>query len=289
MSEEHPVTEGSAVPAVEILPAPNRKHEHVAVPAPAPAAAAPATSSPVAPPVLPVAAEPVGEAAPVRKVFGLALKRPRKPESEQPQAGEPTIGPESVDQRPADQAPTEPVPVWSMPASLDTLDTLDTALPAAPAAALPAEIAQPVAVGHPVDTAEEVRALRALLEASEAERAAAETRAAKAVAYAQQAQAAVQQGESRAQLLVDQARAEAQSLVERAETHARNAAQDSQDWRFRHREAESTISDLAASVANSERRLAELVTELEALREERDDLLTSLEAATRPDHSAQFS
>jgi chromosome segregation ATPase len=130
----------------------------------------------------------------------------------------------------------------------------------APVAEAPAPSAPLVAEPAP----DEARALRALLEASEAGRTEADARAAQATAQVQQAQ------QQLAQLELD-----AQSRVAAAETKARKAANDAQDWQIRHREAETTIAELAASVGSAEQRMSEI-------RAERDDLLAELEAATAP-------
>ena len=67
-----------------------------------------------------------------------------------------------------------------------------------------------------------------------------------------------------------------------AETKARSAANEAQDWQIRHREAEATIAELAASVAGAEKRMGELATQ-------RDELLASLDAATAPDHATDHA
>ena len=127
-----------------------------------------------------------------------------------------------------------------------------------------APVSEAVAPSAPAPNDAEVSALRALLEASEAQRLAAENRADQAVTYAQQTQSRLQQLES-----------DGQARIQAAEAKSRTAANEAQDWQIRHREAETTISELAASVAGAEQRLSEL-------RAERDDLLASLEDATAP-------
>lgn len=202
----------------------------------------------------------------------------------------------------ADAEPTAAAGGYAAPASFAPIDLFSTAHADAPpaqaplafAAPAPVEVSEPPGPLEPdatapaeaavivpsVDTAArdtttgpaaEVKALRALLEASDAERVAAETRADHAVEYAQQTQGRLQQLE-----------ADGQARVQAAEVRARTAANEAQDWQIRHREAETTISELAASVAGSEERMAELRTECDELRAERDELLSSLEDATAP-------
>jgi chromosome segregation ATPase len=112
---------------------------------------------------------------------------------------------------------------------------------------------------------DQVRALRALLQTSEAQRAAAENRADQAVAYAQQTQAELHQRE-----------AAFTAQVQALEARARTLANEAQDWQIRHREAETQVAELAQSVASTEARFSEL-------RSERDELLAALEEATSPD------
>lgn len=139
-------------------------------------------------------------------------------------------------------------------------------------------LAAPVQQPAPVDLSDEVRALRSLLEASEAQRIAAENASASATAYAQQAQT-----------IVDQAQAQAKARVEQAEARARSAANDAQDWQIRHREAESTVAQLAASLANAEQRLGDLRDQLDWVSAERDELMQALEEATSPDRASSGS
>ena len=233
-----PAAADAVVPLVEPLATP----EPAQVVADAPEAAGAAVDSP------PGAADP--ETTP-RRFFGMSRRRAHKEAEPAPAAVDETVdGP----QVPADD--TYPNPFSSM-------------LPATDPVEVPA-----VAEAASVDASEETRALRALLDASEQQRAAAETRAAQAVAYAQQAQSAIQQ-----------AQAQAAAAVEQAQAQARSNANEAQDWQIRHREAESTIAELAQSVASSESRLADLRDQLAALTAERDELLAALEDATSPDRA----
>jgi hypothetical protein len=187
----------------------------------------------------------------------------------------------------ADAEPSEAEGGYTSPAQYAPIDLLSappaqapTQAPAEPAveAHTPAAPAM-VPVAAPVPTpvveapmapsadAAEAAALRAQLGMSEAARLAAENRADQAVAYAQQTQARLQQLE-----------ADGQARIQAAETKARSAANEAQDWQIRHREAEATIAELAASVAGAEQRMSELASQ-------RDDLLASLDAATAPDHA----
>ena len=139
-------------------------------------------------------------------------------------------------------------------------------VPAAPSdlpTALPVPVPVPVASGD-----EEVRALRTLLDASEARRSEAEQRADHAVAYAQQLQADLTRVQS-----------ELEAKLQATEVRVRTAANEAQDWQIRHREAQTQITELAASLAGAEQRLADVRTE-------RDDLMSQLEEATSPDRDA---
>lgn len=160
----------------------------------------------------------------------------------------------TADGPPAEASDTAPNPWMPVPTTV--------AEPTAVAAAV-APVA-PVAPAAPAVDPDEVRALHALLEASEAGRADAEARASMALAQLQQGQ------QQLAQLELD-----AQGQLAAAETKTRKALNDAQDWQIRHREAEGTIAELAVSVASAEQRMAEI-------RAERDDLLAELEAATAP-------
>ena len=267
-----------ARPAIDVLPgrkapkpaAPPPEEPVEALEPPAAAAVVPVLEPLAAPEPSPVVAdvpeapvdsvpEPVSESTPdaadpeatPRKFLGMSLRRARK--EAEPAAvpvGEATEGPQPmVDEE-------YPNPFTSLAS-----------------AAGPVEVPA-VAEAASVDLAEETRALRSLLDASEQQRATAETRAAQAVAYAQQAQSAIQQ-----------AQAQAAAAVQKAEAQARSNANEAQDWQIRHREAESTIAELAQSVASSESRLADLRDQLTALTAERDELLAALEDATSPDRA----
>ncbi len=225
--------------------------EPLTAPEPSPAVAdvpeAPVDSAPVSEPT-PDAADP--EATP-RKFLGMSLRRARR-------EAEPAAGP-------VGEATEEPQPMVD--------EEYPNPFTSLASAAGPVEVPA-VAAAVSVDLSEETRALRSLLDASEQQRATAETRAAQAVAYAQQAQSAIQQ-----------AQAQAAAAVQKAEAQARSNANEAQDWQIRHREAESTIAELAQSVASSESRLADLRDQLSALTAERDELLAALEDATSPDRA----
>jgi hypothetical protein len=264
-----------ARPAIDVLPgrkapkpaAPPPEEPVEALEPPAAAAVVPVLEPLAAPETGPVVAdvpeapvdsvpEPVSESTPdaadpeatPRKFLGMSLRRARK--EAEPAAVPVTEGPQPmVDEE-------YPNPFTSLAS-----------------AAGPVEVPA-VAEAASVDLAEETRALRSLLDASEQQRATAETRAAQAVAYAQQAQSAIQQ-----------AQAQAAAAVQKAEAQARSNANEAQDWQIRHREAESTIAELAQSVASSESRLADLRDQLTALTAERDELLAALEDATSPDRA----
>ncbi len=305
-----PVNPWTGAPATPLAPPVPSAEVLAGLPAPQPAAAV-AVHVP-----LPLDA-PVAQAAPAepKKFFGMQVRRPKKnadaPVAEAqaadqtqpfdavvaPVAAWPTdVGVPAV----ADAEPGAAAAGWAAPAAYAPIDLLSSGpatdappvevAPAAEAVA-PVEAAPPVEAVAPVEAAppveasvptpvvvaepatpagpsSEVVALRALLEASEAQRLAAETRADQAVVYAQQTQARLQQLE-----------ADGQARIQAAETRARTAANDAQDWQIRHREAEATIAELAASVAGSEQRMTEL-------RSERDDLLASLEDVTAPESHA---
>ncbi len=246
-----------ARPAIDVLPGrkapgsgptPTAKPELPEVPA-----LEPVSESAVVPPA-PVEPEAVADAAPAheepRKFLGMQVRRHRKQ-------------PEQV----ADVE--DEAPIADVAEATEVPNPFSSAVPKVEPVAVPTVAEEPVA-----DAAEETRALRALLEASEQQRAAAETRAAQAVAYAQQAQSAIQQ-----------AQAQAAAAVEKAEAQVRSNANEAQDWQIRHREAETTIAELAASVANAESRMAELREQVAALSTERDELLAALEDATSPDRA----
>ncbi|HEY5185429.1 MAG TPA: hypothetical protein VIM19_11115 [Actinomycetes bacterium] len=257
-----------ARPAIDVLP--GRKAAKPTAPPPEEPAGAlepPAAEAvvpllePLAAPEAPVdsVAEPVSEFTPdaadaedtPRKFLGMSLRRARK-------EAEPAA-------TPADEATEERQPVVDE----EYPNPFTSLAPAADPVEVPA-VAEPASF----DPSEETRALRSLLDASEQQRAAAETRAAQAVAYAQQAQSAIQQ-----------AQAQAAEAVQKAEAQARSNANQAQDWQIRHREAESTIAELAQSVANAESRLADQRDQLNALTAERDELLAALEDATSPDRA----
>lgn len=251
-----------ARPAIDVLP--GRKATQPHPQPPAADAVVPLVEPPAAPEPAPAVADTAEAAdsavdttasadpeATPRKFLGMSLRRAHK-----------EAGPAAA---PVDEAVEDPQ------AAVD--DAYPNPFSSVPPAAGPVEVPT-VAEAAKVDVSEETRALRALLDASEQQRAAAETRAAQAVAYAQQAQSAIQQ-----------AQAQAAAAVEQAQAQARSNANEAQDWQIRHREAESTIAELAQSVAGSESRLADLRDQLAALTAERDELLAALEDATSPDRA----
>ncbi len=294
-AELYDADQGSALarPAIDILPTPGGRkakpapvEEQAALPEPEPAPAewaaplaqAPnpwsdsvATPAPVAPPQsyapldLPEGADPlVSEPEAPKRFLGMQVRRAKK-------VSEPT----DVETTALDPAAAYPAsaPLAAWPTDV-AMPVVAHAEPAQQAAAGPADLVPVEAVEIPVAPVaddSEVRALRAMVEASEAGRVEAENRASLAVAYAQAAQAQ----------LTD-ASAKAQAQIQAAEARARVAANDAQDWQIRHREADATIAELAVSVASAEQRMSEL-------RVERDELLASLEDATKPDHQPSAS
>ena len=245
----------------------------------------PAAGLPLALPDFPEPAAADDAAAP-KKVLGMQIRRAKKP-AEPALDAAPDVAVEAAPVEYAPQVAPSQAEAYPASAPLAAWPT-DGAMPVV-AHAEPAQ--QPFAAagsddaGHseaadyaPVQPADqapvapvvddrEVRALRAMVDAGEAGRVEAENRAALAVAYAQAAQAQLADANSKAQ-----------AQIQAAEAKARVAANDAQDWQIRHREAEATIAELATSVAGAEQRLSEL-------RAERDELLASLEDATRPDHA----
>lgn len=262
--------------------------------------APPAPPAPVAPPAPSVLAAPEqpaapadGEALSAKRFLGMQLRRPRRTEDPADQATQPQTeaAPEmTVAAWPTDVgvpvvADAEPVHHgWGGPppfaySAVDAVDAADAphAVDEAPADELPVEAPEAPAAEAPVDVAVvpvpvpapqpadgELAAVRTLLEASEARRMAAEQRGDQAVAYGQQLQAEL-----------TRVREDLEGRLRAAETRARTAANDAQDWQIRHREAETQVEELAQSVSGAEQRLADL-------RIERDDLLASLEEATKP-------
>jgi nicotinate-nucleotide--dimethylbenzimidazole phosphoribosyltransferase len=229
--------------------------------------------------------EPAGP--PAKKFLGMQLRRPKKVDEdpavpvEQPVGWAPPVPAEPgipVAAWPTDVtvpvvAGSEAQPAWGPLMHTDAPDAPPVEAPHAPIAlaepvAVEPAAVEPVAV-EPVAVepvaGDELRALRALLDASEAGRVAAEQRADQAVQYAQQVQAEL-----------SALRTDAQAKLAAAETKARTAANEAQDWQIRHREAETQIAELVASVSGAEGRLAEM-------RAERDDLMAALEEATSPE------
>jgi hypothetical protein len=253
-------------------------------------APAPMAPAPLAPPPFPGPQGPDADERPdARRFLGMQLRRGRRADAEphadlpQPVAPQAPLAAWPTDLGGAVLADAEPVAAyvpqapWGAPVSPEAQPqpAYDVAPVDAPPVEAPAEaptealapviplapVLEPQA--SPVD--DEVRALKALLQTSEGQRAASEHRAEQAVAYAQQAQAELQQRE-----------ASFASQVQALEVRARTLANEAQDWQIRHREAETQVGELAQSVANAESRLAEL-------RSERDELLAALEEATSPE------
>jgi hypothetical protein len=213
-----------------------------------------------APPMVPVAAWPTDVAVPV--VAGA------EPYAQVPMPSGPPA--EAREAAPAVQAAVAPPLPDAAPVEVTSVEVaaVEVAQPSPSMAPVAAPVPTPVPealVAPPVDSAE-LASLRAQLGVSESQRLAAENRADQAVAYAQQTQARLQQLE-----------AEGQARIQAAETKARSAANEAQDWQIRHREAEGTIAELAASVASTEQRMSDL-------RAERDELSAALEEATAPEH-----
>ena len=306
--------EAPGAPTALPAPAPPSEFEAAVRTAPAPeqpvnpwtgAPTDPAASYPAAttlpidtPPALPVAAAaalavvpdtsaPEATANAPKKFFGMQVRRPKKsaeaeaaeaPGSAAPPAFDAVVAPVAAWPTDvgvpvvADAEPHAAAGGYATPAAFAPIDLLAAAPVGTPVEVVPstapfapvAPVAEAPAPSAPAPNDAEVAALRALLEASEAQRLAAENRADQAVTYAQQTQSRLQQLES-----------DGQARIQAAEAKSRTAANQAQDWQIRHREAETTISELAASVAGAEQRLSEL-------RAERDDLLASLEDATAP-------
>jgi hypothetical protein len=262
----------------------------------APVPSAPAYESSVVPPELaPPAAAPPMSAAPeqradARRFLGMQLRRGRRADGEPQSDLVPPVPPQApiaawpTDLGGAVLADAEPGAPWGAPvpapeasAAPEPLPSVDVAPVDAPPVQAPAEAVvdtpalapAPVLAPAPSAEDEQVRALKALLQTSEAQRAAAENRADQAVAYAQQTQAELHQRE-----------AAFAAQVQALEARARTLANEAQDWQIRHREAETQVTELAQSVASTEARFGELRTE-------RDELLAALEEATSPDVSAR--
>ncbi len=252
---------GSALPTAEELPA-----DVTFAPPSEPAAEA-------APSIAAATAEAPTDAP--RKVFGIALGRGRRAKATDEAVAEPV--PDDSEQEPTDAFPvaiTSDVTADVEITSTEITSTIDpfAPVPLAPiadevpaglagvagvpaeAATEPAPSASPFAeaavaptLAAPVpDHTEEVRAMRALLEASEQVRQAAEQRTAD------------------------------------AESQLRTVTNAVQEWQIRHREAEATITELAASLAGAEGRMSELAQRLAAAEAERDELVSALDAATSP-------
>ncbi len=197
---------------------------------------------------------PVGYAAPDE--YGTA-----EPDAVPVQAVEPL--PEALAEPVAEPVFVEPVATAPVPVAVETVAVQPVALE--PVALEPVPVATPVPAPPAHD---EVRAMRTLVDASEAQRTAAEQRADNAVAYAQQLQAELTRVQS-----------ELEGKLQASEIRTRTAANEAQDWQIRHREAQTQITELAASLAGAEQRLADV-------RAERDELMTQLEDATNPDREA---
>jgi hypothetical protein len=170
-----------------------------------------------------------------------------------------------TDAAPAPALEIAPAPAAPAPAPAEAAAEAPVVAPVEAPVVAPVVALAPVPAPQPSAADDQVRALKALLQTSEAQRAAADNRADQAVAYAQQTQAEVHQRE-----------AAFAAQVQALEARARTLANEAQDWQIRHREAEAQVTELAQSVASAEARLAEV-------RSERDDLLAALEEATSPE------
>jgi len=267
-------------------PAPDATWGAQAAP-PAPVPAAPILGTPIAGPA-PTAVVPEPEAEP-KKFFGMQVRRGKKKTDEHETAaawptdvGVPTVADaqQQPNSYPASGYPgaaaAEPAAAVGLYAAMDAATDPGAAPTQAPVEAgsphyapavepVATESAPDPAIADSAAQAEEIRALRAMLEASEGQRLAAESRAEQAMIYARQAQTQLQESE-----------ADAKAKINAAEAKSRTTANDVQDWQIRHREAETTIAELSQSLAGAEKRLAELHSE-------RDELMTALEEATKPE------
>ena len=188
--------------------------------------------------------EAVDEDPAPRKVFGMSLTRSRKAKSKDAPELDSAI-------EIAIEVLPEPVAVEAIEAPAPELEAAARRRPRAPRRATPNSPAvapnEIVALEPTVtDHTDEVRAMRALLEASEQVRQAAEARTAA------------------------------------AEAQLRTVTNSVQEWQIRHREAEATITELAGSLTGAEGRMAELHQQLSAMQAERDELVSQLDAATSP-------
>ncbi len=237
-----------AAPAEGSAPVETPALEGLAAPAaPLEAAAAPAA--------MVLAADLADEPAP-RKVFGLTLGRGKRSKA----SDEPVV----TDEANAPEAVSDPVseldelPSFAPEVVAPTFEPVDEPVAEsaieAPVGSLAEADAAPVAEITPeaapvADHSDESRALRSLLDASEQVRQVAEQRTAA------------------------------------AEAQVRTLTNSVQEWQIRHREAESTITELAGSLAGAEGRMAELSQQLAAVQAERDELINQLDAATSPANS----
>ena len=80
----------------------------------------------------------------------------------------------------------------------------------------------------------------------------------------------------------EQVRQAAEARTAAAEAQLRTVTNSVQEWQIRHREAEATITELAGSLTGAEGRMAELHQQLSAMQAERDELVSQLDAATSP-------
>lgn len=243
-----------ARPAIDVLPTTPRKGE--AVPAPAPAAAVAAPSLPEVPVAfVPTGPDAVDATDATASVAPAAEAAPEEPEVRKvfgvPLSRGRRSKPDPVASDPSAEAALTEVPTLAPEIEVPALEPVVDLDPAwdypVNEEAAPTHLAEVVPlVPAARDHNDEVRALQALLTASE------------------------------------QVREEAEARTAAAESAARTATNSVQEWQIRHREAEATISELAASLAGAESRMAELRAQVEALQSERDDLTTQLDAATSP-------
>ncbi len=203
-----------------------------------------------APAAMVLAADLVEEPAP-RKVFGLTLSRGKRSKSGEEPASTDEASTEAVVDTASD-APNEASSIDEIPSFAP--EAVASVIEASPEPVAESVVEAPAAEIAPETTpvsdhADESRALRSLLDASE------------------------------------QVRQEAEQRTAAAEAQVRTLTNSVQEWQIRHREAEATITELAASLAGAEGRMAELSQQLSATQEERDDLISQLDAATSPVNS----
>ncbi len=247
------ISEALARPAVDVLPVHSRRAKPEATPEES------SSSVPDISAELPEAdagehlagthaAAPIAPVEPAEhqptKVFGITLGRRRAKQTEVTEPAGDVVDASAGEKTP--EAASEASDVSSDVADTSVADQVEAEVE--PVAIVPhrsnTDLA-PVAATVP-DHTEEMRALHALLEASEQVRMAAEQRTAA------------------------------------AEAELRTMTNTLQEWQIRHREAEATITELAASLAGAEGRMSELARQVQEATAERDELTSQLDAATSP-------